>query len=279
MSLVGFQRALATLCANPGLGPRILGDPCAALAAFELNQRELGRLVAMAADPGMATNWTLYRANRLTPLNRILPLTLAVLGAELRPVLDRFWQSHAASLQSAGEAESFAQFVKWQLAEGIVANPILEEVVDFELAVSELRFLSRRHAAALVEDAASTGHGDAEMPGARLICHPLIRVVCFRHDPSLVLSRIAEGTATGCSFPEGEHFLLLDWREDDLRLCDIGAKLGALLKSFGSEVRCAAGDQVMALRRAGYLVVPRCARFPQASPCASHHGPDPIRMG
>jgi hypothetical protein len=279
VSLIGFQRALAELCSAPELGPRIVHDPHATLAGFELDGRELGRLAAMAADPGMATNWTLYRANRLTPLNRILPITLGVLGAELRPVVNRFWRSRAASLQSAGEAESFARFLRQQLAEGTIVDPILAEVVDFELAVSELRFLSRKQAAALVEHESGAGHDGPEIPEGLLIRHPLIRVVRFRHDPDLVFGRIAEGGAAGCSFPEEEHFLVLDWRAEDLRLCDLGARLGAFLETFGSEARCAAGEQAAALRRAGYLVVPRRVRSFQASPCASRHRPNPGRVG
>jgi hypothetical protein len=257
------------LCADPGLGPRIAQGPRAALAGFDLDERDLARLSAMAADPGMATNWTLYRANRLTPLNRILPLTLGALGTQLRPVLDSFWRSRAASLQSAGEAEAFVRFLREQLRDGMIRNPVLGEVTEFEFAVSELRFLSRRHAEALVDERRGADHDGLEAPCTPLICHPLVRVVGFRHDPNLVLGRVAAGDTAWCDFPQQEHFLLLDWRGHDLRLCDIGGALGALLKTFEAGGRCVAGEQVAALRRAGYLVVPRAGHDAERSGAAA----------
>ena len=205
-------------------------------AQYELDARELRRITGMAADPGMATNWTLYRANRLTPLNRILPLTLAALGPGLREVLDHFWRSCPASLQSAGEAAAFVAFLRRQLAEGAILDALLAEVLEFEMAVSELRFLSRR--AAL-----------AEKLGEGLVRHPLIRVLRFRHEPSLVLGRLAEGHPPG-RLPEGEHYLLLDWRMATLRLGALAPTLGRALLGLGRPAQ----REVAALREAGYLV-------------------------
>jgi hypothetical protein len=254
LSLLGFQQALAALAADPGLGQRIQQDPTTALAAFELTRRELRRLAIMARDRGMAVNWTLYRANRLTPLNRILPLTLAVLGPDLRRTLDLFWRAYDASLQSAGEAGNFAQFLKAQLAVGAVVSPILEEVLDFEIAICELRFLSRRQAAVQVADVLPEAATSSEVRSRALTCHPLIRVVAFRHDPSLLLRLLAESRQTDCTLPEGEHYLLLDWRLDELRLGSIDPPLGSLLKTFEKGVGLASSEKVVALRRAGYLI-------------------------
>jgi hypothetical protein len=135
MSLLGFQRALAALISDPALVRRVIREPAVALATYDLTCQDLARLATMARSRGMSTNCILYRANRLTPLARLLPLTLAAIGSDLRDVLDRYWRIRPeTSFQFAGEVASFGHFLKCEIASGSLLDGKLEGVLDLELA-------------------------------------------------------------------------------------------------------------------------------------------------
>ena len=91
----------------------------------------------------MDANCTLYRATRITALNTVAPLTLALIRPVLRELLDAYWHDHPVhDVQFARET---ARFIAWLEAH----RSALPEAVD------EIIALSRRELA--VEDARLTG--------------------------------------------------------------------------------------------------------------------------
>jgi len=119
--LAHFQQALADLVASPDRcrALRAATDPMPLLAEYDLTPREIDRLVTMVRHQGMATNCTIYRSNRLTPLVINLPDTCRALGAELRPVVDRFWAECPTEyfVHFLIESARFADFLDESLAD------------------------------------------------------------------------------------------------------------------------------------------------------------------
>jgi hypothetical protein len=246
MSLLGFQQALSALCADPRLGCRLRAAPDIALPGFELTAQEHRRLAGMVAHRGMAANWTLYRANRLTPLFRLLPLTFAALGEGRRQLLDRFWEGSDASLQNADEAARFCRFVLDQAAAGDIEDPVLLAVTRLEMMGCELRFLPRRR---ILDNLRA-----AQPSGTRLVRHPLVRVVTFPHEPDLVLAALMQGASVPCDLPVGEYHLLLDWRPEEPVLLRVDARLGNLLMATEDPAATLSAPDTAALANAGLLV-------------------------
>jgi hypothetical protein len=251
MTLLGFQQALATLIANPALSQAAGESPGAALVAFDLSPRERRRLVAMSAARGMQTSCTLHRANRLTPLARLLPLTFAALGVELRREIHLFWAQHPTTdLHFDGELARFAAFVQSRMAEGALSLPGVEALLRLEMARWELRI-----------------HKPAVEAGSALnrpSLHSHVRVIPFDRDPDLVLRHASTGRSIPSDTPMGEHYLLLDGRSDPLRLVRIDRVSGRQLHALacGHDLP----DAVLAdLHRAGLItgtrfsaIAPRC---------------------
>jgi len=94
MSMAAFQRAYADLAASPKLCLAVRADPIAALASYELNAREHGRLESAVWQRGMDANCTLYRVTRITALNAVVPQTLDLVRPVLRAMLDAYWEDH-----------------------------------------------------------------------------------------------------------------------------------------------------------------------------------------
>lgn len=88
--LAAFQQAMADLVASPEMCASLRRSR-SVLEGYVLTELETDRLVAMAASPAMAANCMVYRSNRLTPIAVNFPRTCAVLGHDLRGVVDRFW--------------------------------------------------------------------------------------------------------------------------------------------------------------------------------------------
>lgn len=88
--LAAFQQAMADLVASPEMCSSLRRSR-SVLDGYELTDLEADRLVAMTASPAMAANCMAYRSNRLTPIAVNFPRTCAVLGHDLRDVVDRFW--------------------------------------------------------------------------------------------------------------------------------------------------------------------------------------------
>jgi len=222
VSLLGFQQALADMVATPSLVVAVRGGELGALEAYDLTPRERRRLEVVAAQPGMEVNCTLYRTNRLTPIAMLLPHTCFVLGDRLTWVAERFWDSHLTELQFRTEVERFAAFLQDLIRSGELDEPLLEEILAFELAANELRFLPRRQLA----EAARSATG----PGLRL--HPLVRLVRFRHDPYALLERLAATERPPYELEEGEFALVLIAGPDELDVRVVDEQLAVVLEAL-----------------------------------------------
>lgn len=92
--LSDFQQALAELTASPDLCVAVRRDPAVLEERYQLNPREFRQVLAVARHPSMACVCSLYRANRLAPLARNLPRTIAALAERLEPTLNAYWAAH-----------------------------------------------------------------------------------------------------------------------------------------------------------------------------------------
>jgi hypothetical protein len=206
VTLVSFQRAFCDLIASPDLCVRLRRDPDAVLSTYDLSDRERRRLVAVARQRGMSVNCTLYRVNRVTPIYTLLPRTCALLGDRLPDLLHAFWRQSETDLQYGPELERFARFVRDRLQAGQIEDPLLREVLDFELAWNALRYVPRRRILEEREGATPAGSD------GRAALSPLMRVVRFEHDPVEVFRMLGDGGDRGREheLEQREHFLLLD---------------------------------------------------------------------
>jgi hypothetical protein len=237
MALQDFQRALCDLIGSPELCTRLRRASASQVTAragvssvlgdYDLSPRERERLLDIVWQRGMSTNCTLYRSNRVTPIYTLLHQTCVVLGARLKATVDAYWAETALSdLEFKREIDRFGAFLKQQLANGVLTDPLLEEVLDLELAMSALRFAPRRKILAHLSTASSGSHD-------RLYRHPLVRVVHFRHDPAEVLGALARGEGPR-GLPARESYLLLSMIDESLAVTELPARAGRLLWQFPS---------------------------------------------
>ena len=232
MSLIEFQRALADMVASPALTRAVRSGDDKALARYELLPGERARLRTVASQPGMEVSCTLYRANRLTPVVMLLPYTCFVLGERMKSIAERFWDDSRTDLQFRSEIERFAAFLRELVQAGELDEPLLEEVLDFELATNELRFLPRRQLAEQAESSA----------GDRLRLHPLVRIVHFRHEPRELLARLAAMTPPPYDLPEGDFPLVLTATGEELGVRQVDTRLARLLESLDERAALATED-------------------------------------
>ncbi len=252
MTAAAFQLALAELVASPVQCLEIRERPTPILERYDLSEREKRRLVCMVRQPGMSTNCTLYRSNRVTPIYTLLQSTCFVLGDLLGPELDEYWAHFDFDdLQFKQEIERFGNFLKHRIAAGKLEIPILAEVLDFDLAWNALRFSPRRRI--LRELALAQACSGVQ----ELRLHPLVRVVRLRHEPHELLRRLAERLAPPYDLAQGEFFLLLSAVDEALLATPIDAPLGRLLLAIDAGVasEIAYRDCVLLLQAA--LVVAR----------------------
>jgi hypothetical protein len=146
MSLAEFQRAFGDLVASP--------HACASVRAgvgnldgYDLSTRERARLAAMVRHPGMSTNCTLYRANRLGAIARGLPASCEALGSRLAAFVHGFWCAFPdADLQFRSEARRFAEFLAARLgndpADQAIAGIVRAEIAEFEALYESERTIS-----------------------------------------------------------------------------------------------------------------------------------------
>ena len=199
MALLAFQQALCELIASPGLCLAVRDDAAPFLGRYELSPRERERLQDVVWQRGMSTTCSLHRSNRVTPLYTLLHYTCVVLGPNFQRLLDAYWaDAELRDLEFKHEIYRFASFVKERLTSGALDDPFVREILDFELAVNELRFAPRRK---IMEQV-----GDTEPAGA---VHPLVRVVRFDHDPAEVLTSLARGVVPR-GLPPSESYLVLN---------------------------------------------------------------------
>jgi hypothetical protein len=190
MSLLGYQRALCDMIASPQLCLRVRAH-ADALDGYTLTARERRRLRAVSAQRGMSTSCTLYRVNRITPLQSYLPLTCTLLGDGLAEEADRYWsEGKPGDLQFGPEARRFGEFLHRRLRAGAIDDPYLAEVLALEMAANELRW------------------------GAQ----PASRSVPFVHDPVALLEALADGRSPGPGIARGDYTVLLDATSGRLRL-------------------------------------------------------------
>lgn len=246
MSLRGFQQALADLVASPEMCRTARGDPAAVLGRYELTPREERRLAEVVRQRGMATTCALYRANRLAPPYTLLPLTCFVLGPRLREELERCWGAHPRPADLAEEEIGrFAELLRARLASGELADPVLGEVLEYELAQVALGLLPLPGA----DPAPADGPARA---------HPRVRVVAFRHEPAALLRLLAERQAPPYEVEEGEFYLLLDARGAERAASTVPPRLGRMLRALdGDGEEAPAGEELEALVAAGLALAAR----------------------
>ena len=145
MSMTAFQRAYADLAGSPKLCFAVRADPVAALARYDLDGRERGRLARAVWQRGMDVNCTLYRATRITALNTVAPLTLGLIRPVLRELLDAYWEDHPVhEVRFARETE---RFIGWLETHADVLPEPAQDIIALarrELA-SELARLEAEH--------------------------------------------------------------------------------------------------------------------------------------
>jgi hypothetical protein len=209
MSLAAFQRAMAHMAAQPELCRRVLDDAPAALAAYELTPLEVERLASAAGQRGMRMNCRLYRNGRLSPLVSQLPGTFHLLGYGLRAVAEGFWAENPRVPRGVpGEMRRFAAFLRRRVAEGALTEPLLPEVLDWEMETYELALLPPERTRASVADALARAR-----PDAPLRPHPLVGIARFSREPFAVMRALAgKRTPPFDDAAPGEYHVLVDFR-------------------------------------------------------------------
>jgi len=212
MSLAAFQRALVDLAASPALCARVREDPEAALAAYALTEVERRRVASAAGQRGMVVNGMLYRSNRLAPLVSQLPYTFLMLGPELRATADAYWAVNPSLERNAPtEVRRFAAFVQRRAAEGAIREPLVPEVLGWEMAVYELALLPPQR----TRDAAAEAAARAR-PEGPLRPHPLVGIAAFTREPEALLPALfarRRPPYDDVPSPDGRaHHLLVDLR-------------------------------------------------------------------
>jgi hypothetical protein len=140
MSMKAFQRAFADLAASPRLCLAVRADPAAALAPYDLDAREQGRLARAVWQRGMDANCTLYRATRISALNSVAPLTLGLIKPVLRELLDAYWEDHP--VHDVRFARETARFIAWLETRPDLLPEPADEIIALarrELAFEEAR--------------------------------------------------------------------------------------------------------------------------------------------
>lgn len=209
MSLLAFQRAMADLAASPALCVRVREDAEAALAPYALTERERRRVASAVTQQGMRVNGMLYRSNRLGPIAAQLPYSFVLIGPALRSVMEVYWAENPGFVRNAPlEVRRFADFVRRRIEEGALVQPLLREVLDWEMIVYELALLPPERTLAEVAEAAAGAR-----PDGPLRPHPLVGVTPFSVDPAALLPHLfAKRPPPFDDVEAGEHHLLVDLR-------------------------------------------------------------------
>ena len=219
MSLAGFQRAMCDLIADPDLCLRLRREPASVLDRYALDERERRRLLTIVRQPGMSVSCTLYRSNRIIPLHTRLPYSCALLGERFGPEVTEFWEQKAAEAGFGAEVENFAAFLRERLASAALESPYLLETLGFELAFDQLRLAPRRRLLDQIRGREPTG---------RWGLNPLLRVVRFDHDPSVLLGELADKRVPR-GVPAGTFYLALDFCGDPPAMRAVDARFGNVL--------------------------------------------------
>jgi len=247
MTMEAFQRAMCDLVASPDLCIALLESPEEVLGRYDLSERDRRRLVEVVQQPGMFVNCSLYRANRLSPIYNLVPRTCFLLGDALVAEATEFWQDFKETrLQFHDEAKEFCAFLLRRLELGILRNPMLAEVIEYELALNEFRYSPRLDVLARLELNTTAGK-DVQL-------HPLVRVILFRHEPRRLLELLDERQPPPYELTEGEFWLLLDGKAEDVQIKLIDRVVGRLLKAIEAGTASLSADDVEVLMEAGLTV-------------------------
>ncbi len=143
---------MCDLIASPQLCRAVRRDPSVLGSAYELTEREAGRLAALARDDGMTAACSLYRANRLAPLAMNVPRTCRALGELLRALVDEFWTLHTeTNVHFFIESERFCAFLEARISCGFTvpdaARAALSEEADAVRRALAESYLEPQHTA------------------------------------------------------------------------------------------------------------------------------------
>jgi hypothetical protein len=182
---------------------------------------------------GMSVSCSMYRSNRVTPIYTLLNFTCFLLGDKLKDELERYWASSVLpDLQFKEEIERFSQYLKRRIHEGAIDDHFLGEVLDFELAVNEVQFISRRRLLQQINDIQSGWEsGPFQL-------NPLIRVVRFRHEPFELLSLLRQGYMPPDELPDGEFLVLLDATQERIDVKQLDKEQADILLHVQAEGIC-----------------------------------------
>ena len=228
MTLSAFQHALCDLVASPQTCILARDHPELVFDKYDLTPLEWKRLVDVVQQRGMSTNCTLYRVNRITPIYTLLPNTSFLLGDDLVKWADYFWSQQKTDMQFKSEVESFGELIKQQIQSGNLQNDFLEEILAFELAINSFRFVPKKD---ILKKIARPKSGSS-FTQVRL--HPLIKLVRFSHEPTMLLSLLASAQLPPVDIPKGEYYLLVDAAASDVVIKKIDPSLGQLLHEIDS---------------------------------------------
>jgi hypothetical protein len=251
MTMEAFQQAMCDLVASPDLCLTLIQSPEDVLGRYDLSERDRRRLVEVVQQPGMFVNCSLYRANRLSPIYNLVPRTCFVLGNALLEEATEFWKDFRETrLQFHEEVQRFGDFLRRRLEQGALQNPLLAEVLEYELALNEFRYFPRLEVLARLEQNKTVA---GESKPVQL--HPLIRVLLFRHEPRRLLEFLDEMRPPPYELVEGEFWLLLDGKGEEVETKLIDPGVGRLLKAIeaGTALSLSA-DDVEVLMEAGLVV-------------------------
>jgi hypothetical protein len=228
MSMDGFQKAMCDLVASPDLCVTLVESPDEVFKRYDLSDRDRRRLLAVVQQPGMEVNCALYRVNRLSPIYSLMPHTCFLLGDRLISEAIKFWESFDETrLQLNEEAERFGTFLLDRIEHSPNRNPLLADVIRYELILNEFRFTQRAEVLSrLQRDAVAANRSD------RIGLHPLIRVLLLHEDPKPLLRFLEDRQPLPYELAEGEFWLLLDAKAEELEARQIEAGLGRLLQAL-----------------------------------------------
>ena len=248
MTMEAFQRAMCDLIASPDLCVTLLQSPEEVLGRYDLSDRDRKRLVEVVQQPGMFVNCSLYRANRLSPIYNLVPHTCFLLGDSLLTEATEFWNGFRETrLQFHDEVKQFGEFLRLRLDMGLLQNPMLAEVLEYELALNEFRYTPRLEVLARLEV-------NRAVAGESVKLHPLIRVLLFRHEPRRLLKFLDERRPPPYDVEEGEFWLLLDGKGEDVETSLIDPGVGRLLNAIEAGTAPLSADDVEVLMDAGLMV-------------------------
>jgi len=252
MTMEAFQRAMCDLIASPDLCIALVESPEEVLERYDLSDRDRKRLMEVVQQPGMLVNCSLYRANRLSPIYNLVPHTCFLLGNALLDEATEFWKEFKETrLQFHEEVQRFGAFLRRRVEMGFLQNSMLVEVLEYELALNEFRYMQRQDVLSRVEMSETVGR-----ESKRVSLHPMIRVVLFTREPRRVLELLDARQPPPYDLAEGEFWLLLDGKEEEVSVKLIDPNVGRVLKAIDTGAAPAiSDDDLEALLDAG-LVLP-----------------------